>query len=53
MLAAKINANVCDVSTFSTIFGKLYKFSPLRAAKSLVGKKSHFGEDVTDHQSYL
>lgn len=40
MLAAKINANVCDVSTFSTIFGKLYKFSPLRAAKSLVGKKA-------------
>lgn len=24
MLASKINANICDVFTFSTIFGKLY-----------------------------
>ena len=46
MLASEINANICSVSTFPTIFGKLCSLRPLRAAKSLASKHCHFAEDV-------
>lgn len=44
MLASEINANICSVFTFPTIFGKLCSPSPLRAAKSLASKNCHFAE---------
>ena len=46
MLASEINANICSVFTFPTIFGKLCSLSPLRADKSLASKSCHFAEDV-------